>query len=158
MGELELPRTAGDRRSYALAGIGTLRVKGWSPRVASAEAGGRRWEIARRGLWRRTIEATDAAGATPARFTARGIRRGGALRWIDRELALRPASRWRERYVLADGERELALIEGKGWGRRPVKVTFDDREALDPGLLLFAVFVVLGLANDAAATSAASAG
>jgi hypothetical protein len=97
-------------------------------------------------------------GRRPGDSPARGIRRGGTLRWIDRELALRPASRWRERYVLADGERELALIDGKGWGRRPVKVTFDDREALDPGLLLFAVFVVLGLANDAAAASPAPAG
>ena len=71
--------------------------------------------------------------------------------YVDEETAVRG-------YVLAERERELALIDAKGWGRRPVKVTVDDRQALDPGLLLFAVFVVLGLANDAAAASAASAG
>jgi hypothetical protein len=40
-----------------------------------------------------------------------------------RELMLRPASRWRERYALAEGDHELAVFEGKGWGRRPVKIT-----------------------------------
>jgi hypothetical protein len=158
MAELELTRIAGDRRLYALAGVGTLRVNGWASRVASAEAAGRRWEIARRGLWRRSVEASDATGTTIGRFTARGVRRGGTLRWMDSELVLRPVSRWRERYALIDGERELAVLEGRGWGRRPVKVTVDDPQALDPGLVLFAVFVVRGLASDAAAASAASGG
>lgn len=84
------------------------------------------------------------------------MRRGGTLRWFDRELMLRPASRWRERYALADGEHELAVFEGKGWGRRPVKVTTDDPGGLDPGLLLFAAFLVRGLAEDAGAAAAAT--
>jgi hypothetical protein len=90
-------------------------------------------------------------------FEPRGLRRGGTLRWAGRELTLRPASRWRERYALADGDRELAVFDGKGWGRRPVKVSVDDPEALEPGLLLFAVFVVRGLAADAG-DAAAGAG
>ena len=69
------------------------------------------------------------------------------------QLMLRPASRWRERHALADGDRELAVFEGKGWGRRPVKVTTDDPAALDPGLLLFAAFLVRGLAEDAGAAA-----
>ena len=158
MGELELTRTGGDRRLYALADIGTVRLKGWASRAASAEAKGRSWEIARRGLWRPVVEATDAAGTPVGRFSARGVRRGGTLRWLDRELILRPASRWRERYALADGDRELAVFDGKGWGKRPVKVTVDDPTALDPGLLLFAAFVVHGLAEDASATVAPSGG
>jgi hypothetical protein len=96
MGELELTRSAGDRHLYALGDVGTLRLKGWASGAASAEARGRSWEIARRGLWRRAVEATDAAGTTVGRFTARA-RRGGTLRWLDRELMLRPASRWRDR-------------------------------------------------------------
>jgi len=95
------------------------------------------------------VEATDAAGTTVGQFGARGMRRGGTLRWLDRELALRPASRWRERYALVDGDRELAVFDGKGWGRRPVTVTVDDPRALDPGLLLFAAFVVNALTEDA---------
>jgi len=37
-------------------------------------------------------------------------------------------------------------------------VTLDDPRGLDPGLVLFAVFVVRGLANDAVLSSVASAG
>ena len=62
---------------------------------------------------------------------------------------LRPASAWRSRYALADGERELAVLDGKGWGKRPVAIVVDDLRAIDPGLLLFAAFVVRGLAEDA---------
>jgi hypothetical protein len=51
----------------------------------------------------------------------------------------------------------LAVFEGKGWGRRPVKVTVDDPRALDPGLLLFAAFVVRGLGEDASAAAGATA-
>jgi hypothetical protein len=115
MGELELTRTPGDRRLYALADIGTVRVKGWASRAARAEANGRTWEIVRRELWRPGVEATDGTGTMVGQFSARGVRGGGALRWIDRELMLRPASRWRERYALAEGDRELAVFEGKGW-------------------------------------------
>jgi hypothetical protein len=76
------------------------------------------------------------------------------VRWDDRELALRPASMWRERYALASGDRELAIIDGKGWGKRPVRVTVEDPAELEPGLLLFAAFVVRSLAEDAGTAAA----
>jgi hypothetical protein len=79
------------------------------------------------------------------------------LRWADRELTLRPASGWRERYALAEGERELALFDCKGWGKRPVKVTILEPAGVEPGLLLFTAFVVRGLAEDANAAGAAAA-
>jgi len=48
------------------------------------------------------------------------------------------------------GDRELAVLDGKGWGSRPVKVTVVvEPDAVEPGLLLFAAFVVRGLARDA---------
>jgi len=90
-------------------------------------------------------------------FKTSGKRRGGSLRWGEDELALRPASAWRERFALADGERELAVLDGKGWGKRPVTLSVADPDAVDPGLLLFATFVVRGLAEDAAATGGAVA-
>ena len=90
-------------------------------------------------------------------FEPRGLRRGGALRWAGRELELRPASKWRERYALADGDRELAVFDGKGWGRRPLEVSVDDPATLEPGLLLFAAFVVRGLAEDASSAAAGGA-
>lgn len=152
--DLELTRTRGERRLYALEGVGTLRLQGLFARAATAEAEGTRWQIARRGLLGRRIEAIDETGSAVGEFEPRSLRRGGTLRWAGRELALGPASRWRERYALADGDRELALLDGKGWGRRPVKVTLDGPGAVEPGLLLFAAFVVRGLAEDAGAAAA----
>jgi hypothetical protein len=155
--DVELTRASGDRRVYALAGVGTLRLEGLLSRTAIAEAGNRSWRLARRGLWQRAMEATDETGVAVGAFEPRSIRRGGALRWAGHEYALRPASGWRERYALADGARELAIVEGKGWGRRPVRVTLDADSAIDPGLLLFAVFVVRGLAEDASGAAGAGA-
>lgn len=156
MADLELTRTPGDRRLYALEGVGTLRLKGLASRTAVAEADGGSWRIARRGFLRRGIQATAPTGAVVGEFESRTPRRGGTLHWAGRRLTLRPASRWRERYALADGEIELAAFDGRGWGRQPVKVTLDDQAAVDPGLLLFAAFIVRGLAEDAAAGAAAS--
>jgi hypothetical protein len=157
MPDLELTRAPGDRRLYALEGVGTLRLLGWWARSASAEAGGRSWELARGGLFRTVVTATDAAGSPVGEFRANGLKRGGTVDWAGRELRLGAASMWRERYALSDGARELAVIEGKGWGRRPVKVTVDDPAALDPGLLLFAAFVVRGLAEDASSAGGTTA-
>ena len=160
MADLELTRTSAARRLYALEGVGTLRLQGLLGRAATAEADGSTWRFARRGFWG-PVEVTDAAGSAVGAFEPRGLaRRGGTLRWGGREFALRPAGSWRERYALAVGDRELALLHGKGWGRRPVKVTVDDMSAVEPGLLLFAAFVVRGLAEDAqgAAGAASAAG
>jgi hypothetical protein len=90
--DLELTRVSGDRRLYALDGVGTLRLRGVMSRAATAEARGETWQISRRGFWRSMITATDEAGTTVGEFEPRGLRRGGALRWTGRELALHPAS------------------------------------------------------------------
>ena len=156
--ELELTRTPNDRRLYALEGVGTLRLEGIASRTATAKAEGESWRLARRHFWISDIEATDAAGSTIGLFEPRGLRRGGTLRWAGRELALRPASQWRERYALADGDNELAIFDGRGWGRRPVTISIDDPAAVEPGLLLFAAFVVRGLAEDASGAAGAAAG
>jgi hypothetical protein len=155
--DLELARAPEDRRLFALPGTGTLRFEGLMSRAAVAEADGRSWRLARTGFWRRRIAATDAAGTVVGEFEPRSLRRGGALRWGGRDFELRPASRWRERYALTDAEHELAILDGKGWGRRPVKVSVPDPGAIEPGLLLFTAFVVRGLAEDAGA-SAGTAG
>lgn len=155
MADLELTRAPGDRRLYVLDGVGTLRVEGFASRAATAEAGAKRWWLARRGFWRRRIQATDTGGIVVGEFEPSSLRRGGVVRWAGRELTLRPASRWRERYALADGDRELAVLDGKGWGRRPIQISVGDPGAVEPGLLLFAAFVVRGLAEDAGGAAAA---
>jgi hypothetical protein len=148
--ELELKRAPQDRRLYALDGVGTLRSDGLFSSNWSAEAGGRSWRLTRRGFWSRRVQAIDTAGVVVGEFEPNAVRRGGKLRWNGRELTLRAASSWRERYALAGGDRELAVLDGKGWGSRPVKVTVVvEPDAVEPGLLLFAAFVVRGLARDA---------
>ena len=160
MADLELTRAKDDRRLYALEGVGTLRFERGGRR-AVAEAGDRRWRLTK-SFWRRSVEAADESGSVVGSFDPRRLRRGGALLWHGRDLELRPASRWRERYALADGDRELVLLDAKGWGKRPVRVTVDDAAAVEPGLVLFAAFVARGLAEDAstaaAGASAAAAG
>ena len=155
MPELELTRSQDDRRRYEIAGVGTLRVGGMFSRTVAAEAGGRSWTFNRPGFWRRRFEATDAAGAVVGSFDPRAWGSGGELRWNGHDFEMRPASRWRQRYALADGDRELAVLDGVGWGRRPVRITLEDRP-IDPGLVLFAAYVVRGLVDDANAAAAGS--
>lgn len=50
------------------------------------------------------------------------------------------------------------MLEGKSWGRRRVVVAEDDSIAIEPGLLLFASFVVCSLAEEASGAAGASAG
>lgn len=158
MAELELTRTPGDKRLYALAGAGTLRLKGWTSRSATAEAGELRWEISHKGFLKTVYEAADAAGTTVGSFEGRTMRGGGELRWGERLLELRSSSIWRERFALVEDGRELATIEGKSWGKRPVKVGFEDGASIDQGLLLFAAFVVRALAEDASSASTVTVG
>ena len=156
MPQLELTRSRDDRRTYVLEEVGTVRVGGWLGGPATIDVAGERWEVRRRGILRRVTEATDAAGAVVGRFGPQGWRRGGSLWWRGRELALTPSSMWRERYALTEGGRELASLEGKGWGRRPVRIAVEDLAAVDPALLLFAALVVRSLAEDAGSSSAAT--
>lgn len=154
MADLEMARTSGDRRVFEVDSVGELRVGGVFSRGATAEAGGASWSFDRRGWWNRTIEASDATGAVVGSFDPRTIRRGGSLRWGCRELELRPTSAWKERYVLLDGDRELARLTGSGWGKRPVTISIDDPNAVEPGLLLFAVYLVRRLTEDAKTVAA----
>jgi hypothetical protein len=64
-----------------------------------------------------------------------------------------PASLWRERNALGDHDRELAVLDAKSWGKRPVKITVDEPSLVPPGLLLFAAFAVRQLTEDASATA-----
>jgi hypothetical protein len=157
--ELELVRSSRGRRLYELADIGTLRLEGTFSRRAIAEANSERWTVRRR-LWTGGIDASDATGATVGDFTTKLFGSGGKLQWHGRAFSLRRASVWRERYALAERERELVLFDVKPWGRRPVYVRLEPSAELDAGLLLFAIFVVRAVASDdtAGATTAATSG
>jgi hypothetical protein len=157
MVDLELTRARDDRRLYSLGDVGTLRLEGAFSRSATATAEGRNWRISRRGFWQRELQATDAAGRVAGEFIPRGIRRGGTIAWDGEQFTLLPAGPVRERYVLAAAERDLALIDGKSWGRTLVNVTLVEHDPPPPGLLLFAAFVVRQLAVNAASAAAGGA-
>ena len=163
MADLELKRAPDDRRLYALDGVGTVRVEGWRSPRATAETGSRSWHFTRHGFWRRSVEATDAFGGMAGAFEPHARRRagrgarGGALQWGGRDFMLRPASAWRERIALVEGDHELVVLDGQGWGRQPVRVTAEDPAEFDPGLLLFCAFVVQGLAEDSGSARPATA-
>ena len=153
--ELDLTRADGDRRLYLLQGIGTLRLHGLLMRAATATSADGVWHLARHGFWQRTIQATDSGGHVAGTFQPRDIRRGGILHWHAHHYTLRPDSAVRERYSLSSDGRELALLEAKGWWgwgtRRPLRLQLPDG-AFDPGLLLFAAFIVRTVADDASTT------
>ncbi|MBA3328333.1 MAG: hypothetical protein H0T43_08525 [Solirubrobacterales bacterium] len=149
MEALRLTQDPADQRRFVLEGVGTLRLLGLiSRRTAVAEAGAHRWQILSTGFWPPVIRATDAAaGTVVGEYKVRRLRRGGALRWAGREFGLRPDSSRSGRHVLVEGDRRLATIEGEGWGKRPVDMGADASALADPGLLLFATFVVRALAQ-----------
>lgn len=154
MVELELTRTAQDRRTYALPGVGTVTVRGIFSSGATIVAGGRRWEVTREHFWSGALRLV-ADGQQAGRFRPSALRRSGAIEWGTRMFELRAASVWRERYALVDGKEELAVLSSRGWGKQPVSVLVRDLAAVDGPLLLFAAYVVPRLADDG--TSAAVA-
>ncbi len=153
MPELELTRSREDRKLYVLDGVGTLRLRGWTSRTATAEAAGRSWEIERRGIFTSVFEATDASGTTVGAFRGRTLRRGGTLQWGARELELRAASAWRSATRWLTANASWRSSTARAGSKRPVAVIVDDVSAIDPGLVLFAAFVVRGLAEDASSAA-----
>jgi hypothetical protein len=130
-----------------------LRFGGLLSRRATAATGGTVWSLRRVGLWRTTIEASDASGTAIGVFRPRSLRRGGTINWEGREFELRTASAWRERYALVEDDLELALLDAKNWGKQPVTIEIADPMLVPPGLLLFAAFTARQLADDASATA-----
>lgn len=159
MTEFELTRVPDDRHLFAIPGVGTLHNDGLRAGTTTATTadGDASWTISREGFWRRTIRATDAAGAEVGEFTGRALTRGGHLRWGDHEMTIDATSLWRSRYALVERERDLAVFDAKGWGRRPVRMTVLEPGAVEPGLLLFATFLVRRLATDSSGDGGAAA-
>lgn len=150
---VRLTPSPGDHRLYVVKGIGTLRVTGWVWREATAEAGGRSWQITCHGVWRPVIQAADVAGDIVGEFSGGWLHHGAALRWSNRELALRIDGLRQDRYILVDDDRSLATIDGVGSNKRPLNVAIYDTADIDFRLLLFAIYVVRTLAHKRRATA-----
>jgi hypothetical protein len=150
---VRLTPSPSDPRLYVVKDIGTLRVTGWTWRAATAEAGGRSWQITRHGIWRPVTQAVDVAGVVVGEFSGCWLHHGAALRWSNRELALRIDRLRQDRYILMDDDRKLATIDGVGSDKRPLNVAIDDTADIDFGLLLFAIYIVRTLAHKRRATA-----
>jgi hypothetical protein len=146
---VRLTRGSRGRREYALEGVGMLCVTGRSSRTATVLARGLTWQITRCGVLQPIIQVADAAGDIVGTFKGRTLRRGGPLAWSDRELALQAEGRCPTRYVLFNGDRRLATIEGERWDEQSVDIIDDERARIDPEVVLFAAFVVGTLAPSA---------
>src|SRR3954453_23357827 len=145
--EFELERARGDRRRYVFGNAGSMRLQGLFGRNAAAEAGGEQWTF-RRSLWTRTIEAVAVSGEGVGEFHGRLLSSGGTIRWSGRELLLCRGTMWRERYILEDAGSKVARFDVRGWGRFPVSVRVEVPAKVEPGLLLFAAFVVRAAADE----------
>jgi hypothetical protein len=122
---LELTRTPGDRRLYALEGVGSLRLEGFASRAATVTSGGSSWRIARSGFWRRVIEATDdslgrrqvRAAQHPSRWRAHlGRSRARAQAFSELSRALRTGRR--RAGARASGRQRLGEATSQGQHRR----------------------------------------
>jgi len=145
--EAVLVPDAADGSRWLLPGVGVLRRTGRVSRAATAEAGGRTWTIARRGLVRPGFTAADETGAVVGARRDGLTGRGEDLRWAGRRLTLRPDGD-SGGHVLCDGGRRLARMASVEQGRRPLAVVIDD-PATDAGLLLFVAFIVQAYSDDA---------
>ncbi len=85
-----------------------------------------------------------------------GLRRGGTCAGAVASTACVPPAAGASGTRCSTATASWPLLDGKGWGKRPVAVTRRRPTAIEPGLLLFVTFVVRGLAEDA--SSAGSGG
>ena len=136
MAEFELSRTKDDRRLYELGALGSLRLEGLLSRRARAMSAGVTWQFepsAGRGM---------RALASQGRVVGEFDPHSGELQWNGQMFQVRLASSQQERQALAVGETEVALFEDRSWGSHPVKVEIVEPAAIEPGLMLFAAFVL----------------
>ncbi|MBB6628299.1 hypothetical protein H5V45_13315 [Nocardioides sp. KIGAM211] len=154
-GELVLTRSTDDRRRYDLAGVGSVRREGLLGRSHELRPVVGRPLVARqRGFLGRSTEAVDEAGVVVGTFTQRGLlRHGGPVVWNGLPHDLTSRSSWKNGYELARDGTPLLTVEARGWGRTPARIRVHD-DRVDPGLVLFTVWLVQQFVQqDAAASS-----
>lgn len=159
MREVELRRSARDRRLFEAEGVGWLRHDRWLSHrgeggsVGSAAA---EWSFEPRGWTGGRAEALDRRSGLPIggyRRTA-AFSQDGEVTWAGRVHELGRASRWRSRFRLADGPATLLELDVRGHGSRPVTLRVDPALDGEPGLVLFACWLGRLFAAQAAAGAA----
>ena len=141
--ELELRRSHDDRRRYVVDGVGSLRYGSWfSRRAELMPVGGPALTAQPRGVMSRSAVAVTAAGVPVGEFAqSRRLTHGGEVTWRGRSLTLRSEAVLTSRYSLLDGTSVALEVRASGWGRTRARLTLGT-ELLEPGLVLFALWVV----------------
>ena len=155
MRELQLIRSADDKRRLDLHGVGSVRFENmWGTKLCLSAPGHVDWRIA--GRWRRgATTATDATGAVVATLVGRRVEHGH--RALDVTTPHQGIFDRRPPFVLVEGDREMARVAPQVWSEKPVDVTLMDEEfaAEQPQLLLFALWVACRIAASRQAGAAA---
>ena len=148
MRELQLIRSAEDKRRLDLDGVGSVRFENiWATKLCVSAPGRVDWRIGGRARRGAPLTATDATGAVVATLV------DGRFEHGDRAVAVTtPHQGMFERrppFVLVEGDREIARVASKVWDEKPVDVTLIDEDfaAEQPQLLLLGLWVACRIAQ-----------
>lgn len=155
MGELLLARSPGDRRRYDLAGVGSIRRMGLFSRTALLlPADGEPLTARSRVGLGGEAEAVSAGGDVVGSYGGPDLlTRSGEITWRDRALHLRTTPLLVSRFALREGRTTLLDLQATGWGPSPARVSVHETitsgpdPGLDPGLVLFALWLAQGFVD-----------
>jgi hypothetical protein len=141
MRELQLVRSADDKRRLDLEGVGSVRFENiWGTKLVLTASGGGAWRIAGRGPFRRSSAATDALGTTVATMSRRGVEQGDRV--VEVTTPHQGLLERRPPFVIVENGRELARVAPRVWDEKPLDVTLLEEEfaANDPLLFLLTLY------------------
>ncbi len=159
MHEVELLRSAGDRRLFEIEGVGWLRTASWLSHRGEAGVVGSavaEWAFEPRGWTAGRAEALDRRSGLPLGGYRRMKTFGpdGEVTWGGRVHELERASSWRSRLRLDGGGATLLQLDVRGYGRRPATLRVDPALDGQPGLVLFVCWLGTLLVTQTAAAGA----
>ena len=146
MRELQLIRSADDKRRLDLEGVGSVRFENmWGTKLAFSAPALDDLRIDGKGPFRRADVATDAAGHTVATLSC-GRDKGRVEcgdRVVDVTGPLRGVLERRHPFEITENARDIARVASRVWDEKPIDVTLIDEEfaTRDPLLFLLALYV-----------------
>jgi hypothetical protein len=156
MREVQLIRSAEEKRRLDLDGVGTVRFENmWGTKLCVSAPGRGDWRINARTRRGAPLAATDTTGAVVATVVGRRVEQG------DRAVEVTTPDQGlfdrRPPFVLVADGREIARVAPHVWSEKPLDVTITDEGFADeqPQLLLFALWIACRIASSRMAGAAA---